>query len=154
MIRQHLDAQDHKLIAEAQAIIERHFKEDWHHIGVACLGKSGAIYTSVNMDTYVGGMAVCGEPVAIGQVVLAEDLPFKTIVAVRKPRASRPEQDISVVSPCGKCREMIADYAQEADVILIDDEGYFKMNIENLLPYKFTSNKSKKGRHDDYLHVS
>tara|TARA_R110000868_G_scaffold411035_1_gene701447 strand:- start:22949 stop:23398 length:450 start_codon:yes stop_codon:yes gene_type:complete len=149
-----LEQHDLVLVSAAKNIIEKHFKEDWHHIGVACLGKSGKVYTSVNLDTYVGGMAVCGEPLAIGQAVLEEDLPFVSIVAVRKPRASREDQEIKIVSPCGKCREMIADYAHEADVILSDDEGEFKVKISALLPYKFISNKSKKGRLDDCLHVS
>lgn len=144
---------DLELIEAAKAIIEKHFKEDWHHIGVACLGKSGKVYTSVNMDTYVGGMAVCGEPVAIAQAVLDDDLPFQTIVAVRKPRASREDQAIRVVSPCGKCREMIADYSPESHVILEEDNVYFKLPVAGLLPHKFVSNKAKKGRHDEHIHT-
>lgn len=142
----HLTNEDLELIKAAKSVIEKHFKEDWHHIGVACRGKSGKIYTSVNLDTYVGGMAVCAEPVAIGQAVMAEDIPFLSIVAVRKPRASRENQELKVVSPCGKCREMIADYGCGAEVILEDEGAVFKMKIENLLPHKFVSNKEKKAR--------
>lgn len=138
---------DFELIEEAEKIINKHFQEDWHHIGVACRGKSGKVYVSVNMDTYVGGMAVCAEPIAMGKAVLENDTPFQTIVAVRKPRACRDDQALKVVSPCGKCREMIADYAPNADVIMRDGDEMFKLKISDVLPFKYTSNKSKGERY-------
>ena len=142
-----LSDQDCKLIETAKEVIEKHFLEDWHHIAVACRGKSGAVYVSVNMDTYVGSMAVCAEPIAIGQATLAEDLPFDTIVAVRKPRARAEDQSLKVVSPCGKCREMIADYASGACVIISDEGNLSKVKVSELLPFKYTSNKTKSQRH-------
>ena len=142
-----LDDQDYKLIETAKEVIEKHFLEDWHHIAVACRGKSGAVHVSVNMDTYVGSMAVCAEPIAIGQATLAEDLPFDIIVAVRKPRAGVEDQSLKVVSPCGKCREMIADYASDAYVIISDEGSLCKVKVSELLPFKYTSNKTKSQRY-------
>ena len=108
--------------------------------------KSGKVYVSVNMDTYVGSMAVCAEPIAMGQAVLEGALPFKTIVAVRKPRPSQGDQTMKVVSPCGKCREMIADYAPLSEVILSEGDEFFKVSIQSILPYKYMSNKNKTER--------
>lgn len=147
MERINLSPDDLSLIKEAEEIINQHYLEDWHHIAVACRGKSGKVYVSVNMDTYVGSMAVCAEPIAMGQAVLEGDVPFTTIVAVRKPRPSQSDQNMKVVSPCGKCREMIADYAPFSEVILNEEGELFKTPIQNILPYKYVSNKSKTERH-------
>lgn len=148
MKKELLSKNDLQLVKAAEDTIKTHFLEDWHHVAVACRGKSGKIYSAVNMDTYVSSMAVCAEPIAIGQAVLENDLPIDTIVAVRCPRPERENQSIKVVSPCGKCREMIADYSPNAHIILRHDESLFKANIQDILPFKYSSDKDKTKRHE------
>jgi cytidine deaminase len=42
-----------------------------------------------------------------------------------------------LVAPCGMCRELNADYAADALVILEDNSGVFKMPVLDLLPVKY-----------------
>ena len=54
--------------------------------------RDGRIITGVNIDTYVGRMAVCAEAIAIGRSITeAGDKGIDTIVAVRHPQ--RPPRD-------------------------------------------------------------
>ena len=49
--------------------------------------RSGKIFTGVNLDAYLGRMAVCAEAVALGRAVVETggDAGIDTIVAVRHP---------------------------------------------------------------------
>ena len=75
--------------------------------------------TGVNLDAYLGRMAVCAEAVALGRAVTdLGETGIDTIVAVRHPKPTEADQTITVVSPCGACREMIWDYDRNARVIV------------------------------------
>jgi cytidine deaminase len=40
-------------------------------------------------------------------------------------------------SPCGACRQVIAEFGQEAVVIFKGQQGYCEMSIADLLPESF-----------------
>lgn len=138
-----LTEKDLELVEVAKSFIEKHFREDWHHIAVALRTKAGNIYTSFNLDTYVGGCAQCAEPIAIGKALTVEDRDIETVVAVRKPRPNKHDKTKRVVSPCGNCREIISDYSPECFVILEENGEYFKVRVMDLLPEKYYVGKAK-----------
>src|SRR5207237_7678680 len=119
-----LSAQDEELIAAAREAIERRYRNDWQEVGAALRSRSGRIFTGVNLDAYLGRMAVCAEAVALGKVVTdLGEAGIDTIVAVRHPPPSETDQTIAVVSPCGACRELIWDYDRNARVIVPGERG-------------------------------
>jgi cytidine deaminase len=110
---------DLELIAAATAVIKARYRNDWQEVGAALRTRSGRIFTGVNLDAYLGRMAVCAEAVALGRAVVdLGDGGIDTIVAVRQPPPEEIDQDITVVSPCGACRELIFDYDPKARVIV------------------------------------
>jgi len=60
-----------------------------------------------------------------------------TIVAVRQPPPEEVDQDITVVSPCGACRELIFDYDPKARVIVPTGKAPAAVPIGELLPNKY-----------------
>ena len=110
---------DQELIAAATAAIKLRYRDDWQEVGAALRTRSGKIFTGVNLDAYLGRMAVCAEAVALGRafVDLGDD-GIDMIVAVRHPPPQDKDQTIAVVSPCGACRELIFDYDRKARVIV------------------------------------
>jgi len=60
------------------------------------------------------------------------------IVAVRHPPPGDKDQTISVVSPCGACRELIFDYDPKAHVIVPDGRAAAVVPIGELLPNKYS----------------
>jgi cytidine deaminase len=138
-----LAAVDRELIAAASEAIKRRYRDDWQEVGAALRTRSGKIVTGVNLDAYLGRMAVCAEAVALGKVVTdLGEVGIDTIVAVRHPKPSEKDQTIVVVSPCGACRELIWDYDRNARVIVPSDKGPAVVAIGDLLPNKYSRERN------------
>jgi cytidine deaminase len=134
-----LSAADKKLIAAARSAIRRRYRDDWQEVGAALRTRSGKVFTGVNLDAYLGRMAVCAEAVALGRAVVdAGDAGIEMIVAVRHPPPGDKDQTIAVVSPCGACRELIFDYDRNARVIVPNGTSPTAVPIGELLPNKYT----------------
>ena len=133
-----LSKADKELIAAATAAIKLRYRDDWQEVGAALRTRSGKIFTGVNLDAYLGRMAVCAEAVALGRafVDLGDD-GIDMIVAVRHPKPDEPDQTIAVVSPCGSCREIIHDYDAKARVIVPNGDTPSVATITELLPNKY-----------------
>ena len=119
-----LDHRDQELINAATEAIKRRYRNDWQEVGAALRTRDGRIYAGVNLDAYLGRMAVCAEAVALGQMITeVGETGIDIIVAVRHPRPSETDQTIAVVSPCGSCRELLWDYDRGARVIVPGENG-------------------------------
>jgi cytidine deaminase len=130
---------DQNLIAAASKAIKSRYRDDWQEVGAALRTRSGKIFTGVNLDAYLGRMAVCAEAVALGRAVVdIGDAGIDMIVAVRHPSPADKDQKIAVVSPCGACRELIFDYDPGARVIVPNGKSPVVVPIGELLPNKYT----------------
>ena len=130
---------DKELVAAAIAAIKERYRDDWQEVGAALRTRSGTIFTGVNLDAYLGRMAVCAEAVALGRAVVdLGDAGIDTIVAVRHPPPDEKDQDVKVVSPCGACRELIFDYDRDARVIVPNGKTPKAVPIGDLLPNKYS----------------
>ncbi len=84
---------DKELIAAASEAIKKRYRNDWQEVGAAMRTRDGRIITGVNIDAYLGRMAVCAEAIAIGRSITeAGDNGIETIVAVRHPRPHEADQ--------------------------------------------------------------
>ncbi|MET0539584.1 MAG: cytidine deaminase, partial [Xanthobacteraceae bacterium] len=119
-----LSERDQQLVDAAREAIKRRYRNDWQEVGAALRTRDGQVYTGVNLDAYLGRMAVCAEAVALGRAVTESgEVGIETIVAVRHPEPSETDKAIVVVSPCGSCRELIWDYDRNARVIVPSQNG-------------------------------
>ena len=121
----------HELIEAARAILKLRFKPGHHEVGAALRTKSGRVFSAVHVEAYVGRMAICAEAIAIGMAAAAGDTLIESIVAV--------DRHGNVASPCGMCRELIADYSPEALVIVPSEAGDppIAVTVRELLPSKY-----------------
>jgi len=134
-----LSEADKELIAAASTAIKRRYRGDWQEVGAALRTRSGKIFTGVNLDAYLGRMAVCAEAVALGRAVVdLGDAGIDMIVAVRHPPPGQKDRSIAVVSPCGACRELIFDYDRQARVIVPNGTSPAVVPIGELLPNKYS----------------
>lgn len=133
-----LSEKDQELIAAAMDAIRPRYRNKWQEVGAAMRTRDGRIVTGVNIDAYIGRIAVCAEAIAIGRAITETgDRGIETIVAVRHPKPDEAG-DIAVVSPCGICRELIHDYDSKALVIVPDNGREPKVvTIGELLPNKY-----------------
>ena len=137
--KQGLTKPDLELIAAASAAIKASYRNDWQEVGAAMRTRDGRIITGVNIDAYLGRMAVCAEAVALGRAVTdVGETGIETIVAVRHPEPAEADQAIVGVSPCGSCGELIWDYDRNARVIVPSANGPVVAGIGELLPNKYS----------------
>jgi cytidine deaminase len=138
-----LSDRDQELVTAARDAIKRRYRNDWQEVGAAVRTRDGRIYTGVNLDAYLGRMAVCAEAVALGRAITeAGETGIDTIVAVRHPEPAEADQAIAVVSPCGSCRELIWDYDRNARVIVPGTNGPAVAAIGELIPNKYSRERS------------
>ena len=130
---------DRELIAAATAAIKERYRDDWQEVGAALRTRTGEVFTGVNLDAYLGRMAVCAEAVALGRAfVELGDAGIDMIVAVRHPAPGEKNRSVAVVSPCGACRELIFDYDPQARVIVPNGKAPAVVPIGDLLPNKYS----------------
>jgi cytidine deaminase len=137
-----LSEADRKLVEAASEAIRKRYRYDWQEVGAALRLRSGKIFTGVSLDAYLGRMAVCAEAVALGQAITQGETGIDTIVAVRHPAPDEKSRDITVVSPCGACRELISDYDRDARVIVPGSNGPESVKIADLLPNKYSRERT------------
>jgi len=124
-----LCTEDLQLVEAARSIIALRSRPELHEVGAALRTRSGKIFSAVNVKANVGRVSVCAEAVAIGMAAAAGDTDIEMIVAV--------DHKGRVISPCGMCREMISDYAPQAEVIISGGDGMKILKVADLLPHKF-----------------
>src|SRR5258707_6371338 len=133
-----LSQRDQELIAVAREAIKRCYRNDWQEVGADVRTGDGRVYTGVNLDAYLGRMAVCAEAVALGRAVTdVGETGIETIVAVRHPDPGETDQAIVVVSPCGSCRELIWDYDRNARVIVPRGNRPALRRLRQVVPHKY-----------------
>src|SRR6478735_5126306 len=132
-----LSNNDEELIAVATEAISQRYRNRWQEVGAAMRTRDGRIVTGVNIDAYLGRIAVCAEAIAIGRAITEkDDRGIETIVAVRHPKPGE-HGSIAVVSPCGICRELIHYYDPKARVIVPSGTAPKVTTIGELLPNKY-----------------
>lgn len=108
-----------------------HFK-----VGAALLTKSGKIYQGANMECSSYGMTVCAERVALVKALYDGEKEFDKIAVV-----GGNEDELTYTTPCGACRQFLADFGTELEVIMgymEEDELKEKVfKLKELLPESF-----------------
>jgi cytidine deaminase len=101
-----------------------------YQVGAALLTESGKIYDGVNVENVAYPTTICAERVAIFKAVSEGELKFQAIAVVTSNGGS----------PCGSCRQVMAEFGLDTLVLLADEEGTLKgeMRVSDLLPGAFT----------------
>lgn len=132
-----LSAADHRLVEAARAVLLRHYRPFWHMVGAALRGRDGRVWTGVHLGATVGRLSICAEAVALGRAVMDGDGTIECAVAVRHPKPEESVREISVVPPCGACRENLMDYDPGAMVIVPTADGLRRVPVRSLLPLPY-----------------
>ena len=133
-----LSKKDQELIEAASGAIKKRYRNEWQEVGAALRTRDGRVITGVNIDAYIGRIAVCAEAIAVGRAIIESgDHGMETIVTVRHPKPHETDQRIKVVSPCGLCRDVICDYDPKARVIVPNGAEPVVTTITQLLPNKY-----------------
>ena len=99
-------------------------------VGAALLADSGKIYNGVNVENAAYSGTVCAERVAVFSAVAQGERSFKAIAVVTENGGS----------PCGPCRQVLAEFGLGTEVIISDADGKVVQLtcVGELLPLAFT----------------
>jgi cytidine deaminase len=98
-------------------------------VGAAVLTESGKIYDGINIENAAYPTTICAERVAIFKAVSEGERDFSAIAVVT----------VNGGTPCGSCRQVMAEFGVDTLVIIADDEGRVvqEMTVAQLLPGAF-----------------
>ena len=99
-------------------------------VGAALRTKSGRIFTGVNIENAAYPHTMCAERVAIFKAVSEGEKDFEIISVVTDNGGS----------PCGGCRQVMAEFGLDTIVLMADGSGKLikETTVKELLPEAFT----------------
>ena len=99
-------------------------------VGAALRTKSGRIFTGVNVENAAYPQTMCAERVAIFKAVSEGEKDFEIISVVTDNGGS----------PCGGCRQVMAEFGLDTIVLMADGSGKLvkETTVKELLPEAFT----------------
>lgn len=105
-------------------------------VGAALLTKDGRVFTGCNIENASYGATNCAERTAVFKAVSEGARAFEAIAIV----ASSGEY----ASPCGICRQVLAEFMPDGKVILDSDtKGMVTYTVRELLPAGFSAEDIK-----------
>jgi cytidine deaminase len=107
-------------------------------VGAALLTRSGTVYTGANVENASYGLSVCAERVAVWKAVSQGERDFVALAVVTA----------NGVTPCGACRQVLAEFAQpDLRILVADEHGHREEHtLAQLLPEAFTPRHLAEGR--------
>ena len=126
-----------KLISEAIKIRERAYaKYSDFKVGAVVIGGSGEKYFGVNVENSSYGLSNCAERAAIFNAITNGEKSIDILIVVGE----------KLISPCGACRQVIAEFSNEnTKIIMANIKHEFNIvKIEELLPMAFKLDENKK----------
>jgi cytidine deaminase len=130
---------DQELIALATTARERAYAPySQFKVGAALLCASGKVFLGCNVENSAYPATICAERGAVAAAIAAGEHDFVRLAVIAN--SPRP------VSPCGMCRQVLAEMAPSARVLLANLEGAIEQTTtRDLLPGAFTPGDLRRG---------
>ena len=127
------------LLARARECLDRAYAPySRFQVAAAVLDDRGRVFTGVNVENISYGLSMCAERVAIFTAIAAGARRI-TAVAITSNGAE-------LLSPCGACRQVIAEFAAPDTAVYCDAAGTpHRWSVAELLPDGFTASRLGKG---------
>ncbi len=119
-----------RLISEAIAARQKAYAPYSNYaVGAALLTASGRIYKGVNVENAAYPATMCAERVAVFNAITQGERQFVAVAVVTANGGT----------PCGSCRQVLAEFSLETRVLIADAEGHLisEATVADLLPGAF-----------------
>ena len=131
------DEVDALLVKAAEARKAAYVPYSRFPVGAALRSEDGTIYTGCNVENASYGLTICAERNAVAHAVAEGAQQFDAIAVVTE----------NGVTPCGMCRQTLAEFGPTMTVIVADAAGHRRIyNMADLLPAAFTPAQLEEGR--------
>jgi cytidine deaminase len=118
------------LIEAALQVRQRAYAPYSHYkVGAALLTSSGRVFLGCNVENAAYPTSMCAERVAIYKAVSEGEQQFAVIVVATENGGT----------PCGSCRQVLAEFGLDTVVLIVDGEGNVRQEttVRHLLPGAF-----------------
>jgi cytidine deaminase len=144
-----LPSEDKKLVIMARKAAETAYAPySEFHVGAAVLLENGIYIKGNNQENVAYPSGLCAERVAV--FAASSQYPGNAIKTIAISAKSKKFPVSSPVTPCGACRQVLAEYEhlqkQPIRIILTGEKGkvFIIDKVEDLLPLSFKADKLKK----------
>ena len=104
------------------------------HVGAAVRTTKGT-YVGCNVENGSYGLTSCAERNAVFTAVALEG--GKIRIEAVAVYARSPGRKVKTASPCGACRQVLAEFGQDAVVTFLESGHFRSMTLDELLPAAF-----------------
>ncbi|PYP25170.1 MAG: cytidine deaminase [Gemmatimonadetes bacterium] len=119
-----------ELVRAARAVQQRAYcPYSKFRVGAALEAVDGRVFGGCNVESASYGLTICAERMALGAAVAAGARAFKRIVVATD--AEPP------ASPCGACRQLLAEFGLDLEVIAVGAKSERRWTLAALLPDPF-----------------
>lgn len=115
--------------AARSAQLNAHAPYSGYRVGAALEADDGAVYSGANVENASYGLSTCAERVALGAAVATGRRRFRRIAIVTD---STPP-----AAPCGACRQALAEFGLDLEVLASNGEVERQWSLRELLPDAF-----------------
>lgn len=120
-----------ELVRRARAVMANAYAPySKFHVGAAIEADDGSVYVGCNVENASYGLTICAERMAVGAAVAAGKRKLKRVAvatAVEPP-----------ATPCGACRQVLAEFGLDLEVIAAGPTSERRWRLRELLPEAFT----------------
>ena len=115
-----------------EAALRAHCPYSHFRVGAALIA-GGKLYTGVNIEISSYGLTLCAERSALAAAISASAGPITQVAVACIDTPT--EAPLAARTPCGACRQWLADLAPNATIYI--DGAAQDFTIADLLPYAF-----------------
>lgn len=129
-----------RLVAAARAVrANAYVRASKFKVGAAVLAADGRVFVGCNVENASYGLTICAERAAVCAAVAAGVTRLRAVAVVTD--LAKP------ASPCGACRQVLAEFGLGQHVLLAGTKGAVRRtSLRRLLPRPFTFADVERGR--------
>ncbi len=120
-----------RVLVEAARVAAEHAYNRYsgYAVGAAVQSPSGRLFSGCNVENASYGATMCAERSAIFALVAAGERQIASVCVYA------PGEPLAM--PCGMCRQVIAEFCLDADVLVAGPRGVLRRSFAALLPEAF-----------------